>query len=241
MKTEKNKSDGLIQSFKSNFYMLGLAYKASKSRVIWQFAERFLEHIQRIFYRVIFWEVILGFVEQGSKFVETVPFLVISVLFLLIVQTSRIYWGKVIEPAGNQKLYENLHLMMFDKATDVELECYENPEFYNKYMKAVSQVKGRAFSVLGVVSGLLVSLIALFYMLYKTIMIDPFAVVFAIFSMISIYIYKTKINRLTYELYQINVLENRKKDYVKRTLYQKDYAKEIRLSNAFTFLISYFN
>ena len=46
----------------------------------------------------------------------------------------------LIAQAGNQEIYEKMHVRMFKKACDVELECFENPEFYGKYMKAATQI-----------------------------------------------------------------------------------------------------
>lgn len=127
-------------------------------------------------------------------------------------------------------MYERLHMLMFEKATDVELECFENPDFYNKYMKATTQIKSRAHLVLWIMSGLISSIFFLVYLFYKTVRIDPFAVLFAVFPMISTYVIGKRINKVNYKLYQKNILAERRKDYVKRSIYQKDLAKELRLA-----------
>lgn len=45
---------------------------------------------------------------------------------------------------------------------------------------------------------------------------------------------------MQYKRYEKNVDSNRKKEYVKRTMYLSDYAKELRLSNIFNVLMDYF-
>lgn len=240
-KKGKNEKVKLWKVFESNLYMLKLAFEACPSRVIGQFLARVCMYLRSIYFGIIFWEVVLGFIERGRAFKEVFPFLIISVLVVFVLYLYTTYYYNVIEPIGNQKMYEKMHVRMFEKATDVELECYENPEFYNKYMKAVTQIKSRAHTVLWVMSSFIVSIVAIIYLFYKTISIDPYAIAFAVFPMISTYVIGKKINKVNYQLYEENIIANRKKEYIKRSIYQKDYAKELRLSNGFTLLMYYFN
>lgn len=240
--TKKKKEKVTVwQALGSNFYLLGLSFQASPGRVIGEFGRRICQHLRNLFFGIIFWEVVLQFVEKEVPFKDVIPFLIVSVIFVFLLYLVTAFNWNMIEPIGNQKLYEKMHVRMFQKACDVELECFENPDFYNKYMKAVTQIKSRAHTVLWTMSGLLVSLLSLTYLFYKTIVIDPFAVLFAVFPMVSTYVVGKKINGVKYELYQKNIFEDRKKEYVKRSIYQKDYAKELRLSNGFLLLMHYFN
>lgn len=240
MKKDKKEKVSLLKTFKNNFYMLGLAWKASPSRVVGAFGERVCLQLRLLFYDIVFWEVILGFVEREAAFSEVIPFLAFSVVFLILSLCFLYYNSCVIEAVGNHRLYEKLHMRMFRKACDVELECFENPDFYNKYMKAVTQVKSRAHTVLWTMSDFLVGLFSLAFLFYKTIQIDIYAISFAIVPMILTYVFGKKINQVNYELYQENISANRKKEYVKRSMYQREYAKELRLSNGFAVLMFYF-
>lgn len=238
--SKKKEKVKLSQAFKSNFYMMGLAYKACKSRVIGAFIARISIDLQHILSGIVFWEVVLGFVKKKASFPSVIPFLVLFVLVFFALYFNTSFFYNVIEPTGNQKMYEKLHVGMFKKATDVELECFENPEFYNKYMKATAQVKSRAHMVLWVLSGFFVSLASLGYLFYKAIKIAPVSILFAVIPMILTYFIGKKINQVNYELYQENIFADRKKEYAKRSIYQQDYAKELRLSNGFVLLMTYF-
>lgn len=138
-------------------------------------------------------------------------------------------------------MYENLHLKMFEKALDVELECYEKPEFYNKYTKAASQIKGKAFSVINMIPELLISFVTMIFLSVKAISIDKFSIIFSLIPIFSTYYIGKKMNCLKYDAYQEGIIYERQKGYVLRTVYLQDYAKEIRLSNIFNVLMKYFN
>jgi len=76
--------------------------------------------------------------------------------------------------------------------------------------------------------------------MYKTWTIDKFAIIFALLPLVSTYYLGNRINKAGYDLYQVNLKEVRRKEYVKRAIYQQDYAKELRLSNAFSMLLGHF-
>lgn len=220
--------------------MLGIAYKASHARIYGEFAGRVGKELRKLFYGIFFWEIVLHYVETGAEFSQVILFVVLSVLFLIGMYFLTALNNGYIGQVSNQVMYEELHAALFQKAADVELECFENPEFYNKYMKAVTQVKSRAHTVIWVMSSFLISLCSLAYLIYKTASIDMFAVGFAVVPLFSTYVIGKKINGLWYELYQKNIFEERKKEYVTRSIYQQNFAKELRLSNGFFLLISYF-
>lgn len=241
-KKDKDKKDKvtLWKSFRSNFYMLGLAFKASPSRVIGQFVGRISGDLSHLFFGIIFWEIVLVFVEEKRPFQDVIPFLIFSVILAFVLYSCNALNWNVIGPIGNQRMYEKMHLRMFKKACDVELECFENPEFYNKYMKAVTQVKSRAHTVIWVMVSFLVSLPVMAYLIYKMIVIDPVAIIFAVIPFLCNYGIGKKINKVNYDLYQENIMAGRKKEYIKRSMYQQDYAKELRLSNGFSLLMYHF-
>lgn len=245
MKKKKTKSEGKEKhGFKkilsNNFYMLGIAYKACPSRVIWSFLSRFLWRFREIFISIIFMEQVVKYIEEGVEFRETVPFLAFSVALMVLLGVLRMYYWDINEPIGNQKMYEQLHVRMYEKAADVELSCYENPDFFNKYMKAIAQIKTRAHSVLWALPEFSVGLLGTAYLLYKSMRIDKVTILFALFPLISTYLFGTKMNGVKYSLYQETMEAERKKDYVKRSVYQQEYAKELRLSNGFELLKNYF-
>lgn len=234
------KKSSLLSAFKSNFYMIGLTFKACPSAVIAEYTRRLCQSIFQVFSTVVFWEVVLKHIEKGASFQSIIPFLIIFTVVAILSYGITSFCNNVVLPIGNQKIYENMHLMMFKKATDVELECYENKEFYDKYMKAVKQIKSRAHTVQWVVSRFIISLVIMAYYLYKTIQIDPFVIVFCVAPIAINYILGKKLNQIKYQLYQENVTAERQKEYVKRSVYQQDYAKELRMSNGYQVLMNYF-
>lgn len=67
------------------------------------------------------------------------------IVLLVILVTVQLIWfvaidmlTRLIYPKFRQKVVEKIESDLFRKASRVELECYENPDFYDKYVKAMN-------------------------------------------------------------------------------------------------------
>lgn len=236
------KKPTLRQAIANNRYMLKLAFHACPAAAIGRLAYFIIDRgIMRMFFGVYFLEQIIHYVETGAPFQQAALFLAIAITLMALVQIWSSYYRRLLEPLGNQIVYEKLHLHMFQKAADVELECFENPDFYNRYMKATSQIKGKAFGALNNAAFLTAEILSVCYLTYKSIATDPYVLLFAICPFLATYLLGGWTNRLSYQRYEENMPHTRKKEYVKRTLYLQDYAKEIRLSNIYNILMDQFH
>ena len=98
----------------------------------------------------------------------------------------------------------------------------------------------RKSSVLRFVSSSSAILFNIVFLTYKAVVTDPFVLLLVAFPIISAYVIGVKSNKTRYALYEENVENDRTKEYVKRTVYLQDYAKEIRLSGIFDVLMEKF-
>lgn len=240
-KKEEKKKESLLQVFQKNGFLMGLVWNVCPASVVWSFLNPLFGQFYNIFVGIIFLEGVIGFLEKGVLFSETIPFLAGSLIVIVLMKLVHMYYGAIQGPVQTQKMYEGLHINMLHKAADVELECFENPEFFNRYMKATSRIKSCAHTLMWTLPNLVVKLVSIVYLGYKTIKIDKFAVLFALLPLISTYMLGNKMNQLKYERYQEEVPLWRRGEYVKRSVYQPEYAKELRLSNGFSLLMHYFS
>lgn len=224
----------------NNLYMIKLTYQACPWRVIGLYIKDWLYYgVLKMFGSIIFLERLVTYIETGASFETVVRFLIFAGIFVCACYLFINYYAYILGPAGNQVMYEHLHLKMFAKATDVELECFENPEFYNKYTKATAQIKGKAFAAMSTTSSIITNTFNQIFLTVTSLVTDPLVLLFTIPQLISTYMLGVKANKLQYQRYEDSVEANRKKEYVKRTVYWKDYAKEIRLSNIFNVMMDY--
>lgn len=234
------KKDGQYKmgyAWKNNMFLFKLALRACPGRIIGEGIYWAAHYAVNIFWSIIFLQYLVESIEVKRDFGQVLAFVGVSLVFLCLESVYSRYFNRILMQEGNQKLYEKLHLQMFEKAADVELACYENPAFYNRYTKAASQIKSNAYNVIKLVPQLVCVVFSSVFLIVRTIQIDPFAIVLSLFPILSTYVIGNKMNREKYELYQANIENERQKEYVKRTVYLQDYAKEIRLSNIFSVLM----
>jgi AraC-like DNA-binding protein len=113
------------------------------------------------------------------------------------------------------------------------MACYENPEFYNKYKRATEIVANDHFvefsySFANIIANAVTAIFLVIYVVsidYRLLLILLFAIVVVIASAIKGKVEVGRDKEMT--------PHKRSKDYVKRTVFLKDFAKDMRTSDIF--------
>ena len=143
---------------------------------------------------------------------------------------------KQLPPYGRILAFNERGKEILAKAKNVELRCYEDPDFYDKYTMAIDGAEEKICAIVKRFWGLLASIPAVgtvFYLMYD---IDHYAVLFIISPLIGNFIFGNYKRKYEYKRYQAQVPGNKVHNYVSRMMYLPDGAKEMRLSNVFSLL-----
>lgn len=174
---------------------------------------------------------IINGIQEGLDFKRLVGFiLIITAFHIFSTAFSHYYWQK-FAPVSNQKIYSHIQKALFEKSSSVELACFEDPDFYDKYVKAISEANNRTQQVLGSLGDILYFIFNAFATSFIIFTIDPVLIVFALIPFMVSILFGKRLNKVRYN-YNMEMQEkSRKRDYVKRVFYLADYAKEMRLTN----------
>lgn len=173
---------------------------------------------------------VLEVIENDGSYLDIVKVIVIFLLLDFVAagvssmyeQKIKVKYLPIAERALKMKLYE--------KAREVDIENYDNPEYYNNYCLVVAEAKNaitRAEKLVRMAVGSIVLLCC-----YGTFFLtqDALSVIFVFASFILRTILANMSTRLTYRIKLKEVPLERKRDYIRRVFYLKDYAKELRLN-----------
>ena len=127
------------------------------------------------------------------------------------------------------KLYRALKEQMFKKASEIDLYCYDDPAYYNDFVLSVSESESAIDRFLDLLNMAVQALTTLFTTGVFFLVLDPIGVVFVLASFICRFFVSKKLNNVNYENRLATNPSIRKRDYVSRVFYLKDYAKELRL------------
>lgn len=220
----------------NNLFMFKLAWSIHPQRVVAEFAVQAGRQLANVFFTVYFMKYIIESISIGRDFQQIVYFIILTLVLIFALVLLDNWYDYRFRPLSDLKLYEKLYLILFRKAASVELKCFEDHEFYNKYTKAIQEADIRVSAVLANLSRIIfVSLatISIFAVMYA---IDPWVVWFALLPIIGNFYFGKKLNRIQFQQNDERVPYQRKMDYVNRVIYLSHFAKEIRLSRIFSVL-----
>lgn len=188
---------------------------------------------------VLFLKVLLNVITGEGDFAYYIKCLVLF-MFIGLVAESISVWGDYVTNTGQKKIFKALNNMLFEKAASVDVSCYEDPAFYDKYQRA-TDILTRGYFVmfswnLSMVSGSLFSLISIIGIVMT---IDPVYLLFLapVLLVFPVEIFKAKV---VFKRDVAMTTNNRIKSYIQRTVFLKDFSKDMRTSNVFESIMNRF-
>lgn len=169
-------------------------------------------------------------IETGGTFRQAAEFM----LFILLLVMIKIFWAGVMEhyvkPKSLEKLHQRMQMELYQKAGELDLKRYDNPECYNEFVWSIGEASGRIDKILtdlgklcGYVTRVLVN--GIFFLAF-----DKTGLLFVAVSLLITIWSNTKLVKIGFAKdSELKPIE-RKRNYFNRIFYLNDYAKEIRLN-----------
>ena len=229
-KDKEKPKQSVKQVFGNNFFFLKLMLKASPGYVIFQVLDAMRNQISIFFEHTVGIGYVLEAAEFGYPFAKVARFILILAGAITLGMVFTVFAGDFMAEKERPKVRQKIKMMLYEKARSVDLKCYDDPDFYNEQVLAISEVDKQIERVLefvkNVCSGLSAFIFTGIFFLFK----DPVSVVFVMISFVLSVVFEQIYNKLNYKVRIESLPFSRKRDYTKRIYYLNDYAKEIRLN-----------
>lgn len=229
---EKKKSESR-QVFDNNIYMLMLLFRASKLRLPLESLFHISKGIiQTLIYTVLF-GAIINSIQLGNDYKEVIRYIggVAAVTGIgILFQT---WFQETFIPMDNARIQKYMLTNVYRHASQLDIEQYENPEFYDKYVRSLEEANQRAIQLSSIIASTLGLLATIIYLLYVIVSIDAVTLIFVVIPLVPGWLLGKKKNNVGYELYLKNTNPIRWTRYFNRIMYMKEYSKEIRLFNIY--------
>lgn len=234
--TKKKRKLTFLETIKNDGYALKIGLSVKKSLLVHSFFMQASGYFAWVFFDAVFIRHIVGAMDQNQDFHVIFRFILISGAVFFLLSVYRNYVENVVYPLSSVSLYYGVYSMLYAKAKNVELRCYEDPEFYNRYTMSMdgadTKIREIIENVWGVLGGT-VATIAVFWFMYE---IDHYAVLFILSPLIGNFVFGHFKNKQEFKRYTEQAPDDKVLNYVNRVMYLPDYAKEIRLSKVFLLL-----
>ena len=235
-KNKKNRDNSASSMFRNISYALNLIWKVCPGRIFIDIINGLCGGAAEILIDILLLRYIFKALVNDYDFTKVVGFILLIMIVNLVFDWNFSWYNFKYRPVTDEKLYKNIYRMMFEKANQVDLSCYENPEFYDMYTKSVKDIIRYVTKVSDSVFGTMGTVFSCIMAILIMIPLDKTAVFFVLIPIAIMLPSSLKINKIRFVLNMANLSFGRRKDYVQRTIYLNNYAKEIRISNIFSVL-----
>ncbi len=234
---EKQKN---VPVFKNVIYALKLTWKADKKLLLgYIFQEGFFAIFSKYLQNILFLKILLDVVSQNRDFKTYVKELVAFALISLFVKIFQ-WWGMKTEQIATKKVLKYLNNMVFEKAISLDVSCYEDPAFYDKYQRATLVLTDSYFDLICYdFASFIADVITLVCVIVTVAIINPVYILFLIPIFLVFFIELAK-SKCVYKRDMEMTTNNRIKAYVQRTVFLRDFSKDIRTSNIFAVIMKRF-
>ena len=239
---KKKQKEKTVHSMPSNiFFFVHLMFSVSPLLVLGEIMWGLLMILPNNLIRVIGVKYIIDVVTEGSN-LERIFYAVIVIALVLVGSTviswlfREFYWNM-----ERERLYYGLNQKLYEKARSLDLESYDNPEFYNNFILTIESSSGNIQNLLGLVRmyiGHIISLVTVSSVLFT---IDPWCLVIILVVICVFLPISKRVGTLMMERRIENAKYHRRADYFQRVFYLQDYAKEVRMNNISPLLIDRYN
>lgn len=230
------KENFLYRTFSSCAFALKTGWKISRRRVILEFLYWIFAHVDRLIVSCVLIRFILDMAMKRTTFEKMMVYVWSIVALEALLEIFGRFFETYVKLVTDVKLYDGINKMLYDKACQVDMRCFEDSDFYNEYMMAVSQAHIKLPETLRGICQILAGFAAMAAGLVVIYQIDRLAALFIIFPILGNFVFYGILNSRIFRMEKENIVFQRMADYVNRTIHLGEYAKEIRMTNVFRLL-----
>ena len=236
MKTRDKDRHSFKQTLQNNIYVIKLGREICPSRIVHAFFKTIIDYAGWVFFSAYFMRYVVNALDTGRPARDIFLFVFVCGIIFFLGNMYFDYVENVVVPLTDTKIYHGVYMRLYRKARNVELRCYENADFYNKYTMAIDDAGTKVTTIIDSFWGVFIGVVGVGLIFSAMFEVSPLSVFFIISPLVGNFIFGTIWNKLMVRRYEEGVPNDKVLNYVNRVMYLTDYAKEIRLSNVFRLL-----
>ncbi len=167
--------------------------------------------------------------EQGVDFKKAGLIVGCMVALLLVYDLWGYFYCFSVEPRLKKELHLKLQSELLISARDIELESYDNPDYYDDFLIAIQDADTHISSATGTVKSMVSAFFTLLATISLFVYVKPLVMILLLGSSIFSLYLNTKRKKLEYQANLEFTPLKKKEQYINRVFRLADYAKELRL------------
>lgn len=221
----------------NNLYMLRTAVGSSPLFVIWTVASGLMNGCICAATEVIFLRILFNRIGAQAPFQEIVSLVLKMGLFYILFYLLRELGEKLIAPLAKQDLHRNLQRKLFEKAQELDLARYDDPNFYHDFVWAMQEADERVVAVLKSAAHTVETVSSTALLTGILLQIDPILVLLILVTLPAVLWSKSKVVDERMKRVREQRPFEREQDYIDRVFRLPEYGMDIKLSDVDEVLI----
>ena len=224
---EYNTIKKLLSSFKKVVFLFKYFWEYGKLLFLLSFLGLFYGPIQS-FISIKSIQYVVDNITSSIPFKDIISRVIIyfSILIILNIYIEIIdnyFWEKLM-----LRINAGIRMEIFKHVVATDYKYFDNPNFYNDYSWAASNLNNLSVQSMRIVRTFLSRLFTITTLIALTASMDSFLILFAVISLLIGLIIDNIVNRISYKKSEALIPINGRQEYIDRLFYLKDYAEEIR-------------
>lgn len=237
----KTHKDEKVPVFKNVLYAVRLVWKADKRLLLSYLYSNIIDNVFQYYIQsILFLKILLSIIDSGADF--KVYFRKLLAFFGVTVFIKISVWAAAyVRQVSTKNVLKVLNNMVFEKASQLDVGQYEDPEFYDKYQRATTVMSSGYFDIVcWDVAAIIGGIISFLLVIGTVISVNPVYLLFLAPSVI-VFVIEAAKSKAVFKRDKEMTTNNRTKSYVQRTVFLKDFSKDMRTSNIFSVMMKHFD
>ncbi len=228
---EKETKMSFGMTWQNMFFALGIVWRCSPLRLIYHITSTVLSALFSFMTGTWLTRYVFNGLQSGISF-EKIAVVLCSIYSAYIVfNIFCAAFDRVMTPVLKLKVAKKLNTMLFDMVSRVDLSCYDDTEFYEKFTMTVPEAMGKVDDfAMYLIRWFLDGAISIITNMAIIIVIEPVLIMLSFIPLIIKLIFGKWENKLNFKYEKDSREIGRSKEYVNRVFYLADYAKETHVT-----------
>jgi len=237
MKKKEKKNKERSHMLRGLGFMLAQTWQASPGTVILHLSTNiYFEFYYSVIQGIWFLRAAVNAIEGGAGYGRFLLLLLAVVAAKGLADIIEHWYYNKQHEYNYLKVERHVFTKLHQKLASVELSCYENPDFYNRIERAARVMQDEMFrGAMYELSNFIVTPLLLLVTGGYIVSVERNVLFFAFAPVLTLLI-KLFSNKLDYKRDKEMTPYKRQQDYVRRTVFLKDFAKEIKTGGMFAVL-----
>lgn len=180
-------------------------------------------------------------IQNNRNYLDVLVFILSAMGIFILYKAVESIFNSISVPKMTQNLNYKMQMELFSKAKEMDIEKYDDPNFYNDFILSMNNADTKAIEIVGTINTFIYNLTSITAMVTLIVSLDIIGVIFALINVVAAYFLNIRTAKLNYDKNIEHIHQNRISDYVGCIFYLPEYAKEIRMSGIKNVLMRYFN